>query len=179
MTISSRAACAPTPLADEPAITEKRMFGGLAFLVHGKMCVAASHDGGLLVRIDPGDAQALLRRRHAAPMEMNGRKMNGWIRVRPEGLGSKRDAEELGSSTGSPLRSHTEDVPDAPVPAADLAVRVGVEALALGSGFEAHEVGGPVGRAAVHELVLLPPAFVTEQVRGTAIRPGLQREADT
>ena len=80
-----------TLLADEPAITEKRMFGGLAFLVHGKMCVAASHDGGLLVRIDPGDAQALLRRRHAAPMEMNGRKMNGWIRVRPEGLGTKRD----------------------------------------------------------------------------------------
>src|SRR5215831_1134558 len=65
------------------------------------------------------------------------------------------------------------------VPATDLAARVGVEAMTFGSGFEAHEVGGPVGRAAVHELVLLPPAFVAELQRGAAVRSGLQRERDT
>ncbi len=58
------------------------------------------------------------------------------------------------------------------IPAADLAARVGVESVAFGSRFEAHEVGGPVGRAAVHELVLLLPAFVTEHQRGTAVIAG-------
>jgi len=64
------------------------------------------------------------------------------------------------------------------VPAADLAAGVGVEAVAFSSGLEAREVGGPVGRAAVHELVLPLPALVAEQQRGAAVRPGLQREGD-
>src|SRR6516165_6105212 len=68
--------------------------------------------------------------------------------------------------------------PDVSVPAADLAARVGVEAVAFGSGFEAHEVGGPVGRAAVHELVLVLPVGVAEQQRGAAVRPRRRRERD-
>src|SRR5205807_225797 len=68
--------------------------------------------------------------------------------------------------------------PDASVPAADLAAREGVEAMAFGSGFEAHEVRGPIGRAPAHELVFVLPVFVAEQQRGTAVGPGLQREDD-
>jgi TfoX/Sxy family transcriptional regulator of competence genes len=78
-------------LADEDAITERKMFGGLAFLLHGNMSVSASGRGGLLVRIDPADTDAALARPHAALMEMGGRTMEGWITVAPEGLGSDRD----------------------------------------------------------------------------------------
>jgi TfoX/Sxy family transcriptional regulator of competence genes len=77
-------------LADEVAITEKKMFGGLAFLVHGNMSVSASRTGGLLVRIDPADTDAALERPHVALMEMGGRTMDGWITIAPEGLKTKR-----------------------------------------------------------------------------------------
>ncbi len=77
-------------LADEDAITEKEMFGGLAFLLHGHMSVSASRNGGLLVRIDPGDTDACLMRPHVALMKMGGRTMDGWITVAPEGLKTKR-----------------------------------------------------------------------------------------
>ena len=78
-------------LAAEDAITEKKMFGGLAFLLHGNMCVSASRNGGLLARIDPADTEAALARPHVALMEMRGRTMDGWITVAPEGLKTKRD----------------------------------------------------------------------------------------
>jgi TfoX/Sxy family transcriptional regulator of competence genes len=76
-------------LADEDAITEKKMFGGLAFLLHGHMSVSASRTGGLLVRIDPADTDAALARPHAALMKMGGRTMDGWITVAPDGLMSE------------------------------------------------------------------------------------------
>jgi TfoX/Sxy family transcriptional regulator of competence genes len=78
-------------LADEDAITEQRMFGGLAFLLHGNMSVSASRNGGLLARIDPADTDAALARPHVALMEMGGRTMAGWITVAPEGLKTKRE----------------------------------------------------------------------------------------
>jgi TfoX/Sxy family transcriptional regulator of competence genes len=78
-------------LADEDGITEKKMFGGLAFLLHGNMSVSASRNGGLLVRIDPADTQASLTRPHVALMQMGGRTMDGWITVAPEGLKTKRE----------------------------------------------------------------------------------------
>ena len=77
-------------LADEDAVTEKMMFGGLAFLLHGNMSVSASRNGGLLVRIDPADTEACLKRPHVALMEMGGRSMAGWITVAPDGLKTKR-----------------------------------------------------------------------------------------
>jgi TfoX/Sxy family transcriptional regulator of competence genes len=80
-------------LAEHPGVTEKRMFGGLAFLLRGHMAVAASGQGGLLARIDPADADTALARPHAAPMEMGGRSMAGWIRVAPEGVRTKRQLE--------------------------------------------------------------------------------------
>jgi TfoX/Sxy family transcriptional regulator of competence genes len=78
-------------LADEDAITEKKMFGGLAFLLHGNMSVSASRSGGLLVRIDPADTDRFLARPHVAMMEMRGRTMDGWLIVAPEGLKTKRE----------------------------------------------------------------------------------------
>ena len=77
-------------LVDEDGITEKKMFGGLAFLLNGHLCVSASHNGGLLVRLAPADSDAALRRQHVALMQMGGRAMEGWITVAPEGLKTRR-----------------------------------------------------------------------------------------
>ncbi len=77
-------------IAGEPDVTERRMFGGLAFLVGGNMSVAASGQGGLMVRVDPVDTDALLAKAHARPLEMRGRRMRGWLRVDAEGVRTKR-----------------------------------------------------------------------------------------
>lgn len=73
-------------LDDDPALaghelTEKKMFGGLGFLVGGHLAVAASGQGGLLVRVEPAATEDLLATTAAFPMEMRGRAMNGWLRV--------------------------------------------------------------------------------------------------
>lgn len=68
-------------LGDEPEVTEKRMFGGLAFLVAGRMAVAAGSEGGLLLRVDPDQAETLLADPHASPQVMRGRPMTGWLHV--------------------------------------------------------------------------------------------------
>jgi TfoX/Sxy family transcriptional regulator of competence genes len=68
-------------LVDEKNVTEKKMFGGLAFLVKGNMAVAASGQGGLLVRVDPEQSDALVAKGPAKPMVMRGRAMAGWLRV--------------------------------------------------------------------------------------------------
>jgi TfoX/Sxy family transcriptional regulator of competence genes len=78
-------------LADQDAVTEKKMFGGLAFLLDGHMSVSASRNGGLLARIDPDDTEAALKRPHVTLMKMGGRTMDGWITVAPEGLKTKRE----------------------------------------------------------------------------------------
>jgi TfoX/Sxy family transcriptional regulator of competence genes len=80
-------------ISSEPDLTEKRMFGGLAFLIGGNMAVAASGQGGLMVRVDPEQTDALLAKPHAAPFEMRGRSMQGWLRVTDEGLRTKRQLE--------------------------------------------------------------------------------------
>jgi TfoX/Sxy family transcriptional regulator of competence genes len=80
-------------LADEGPLTEKRMFGGLAFLLHGHMSVTASRTGGLLVRIDPDDTDAALERPPTGRMEMGGRLLDGWITVAAEGVRTKRGLE--------------------------------------------------------------------------------------
>ncbi|WP_431967903.1 TfoX/Sxy family protein [Nocardia sp. bgisy134] len=64
-----------------PDVTEKKMFGGLAFLIGGNMAVAASRQGGLLVRIDPAEGGALIDDDSVKPMIMGGREMDGWVRV--------------------------------------------------------------------------------------------------
>jgi TfoX N-terminal domain len=72
-------------IGDEAGVVEKRMFGGLAFLVDGNMAVGASGQGGLMVRVDPAATDELLRDPAARPFEMRGRPMNGWLRVDPAG----------------------------------------------------------------------------------------------
>jgi TfoX/Sxy family transcriptional regulator of competence genes len=68
-------------VADHAGVTETRMFGGLAFLVNGNMAVAASGQGGLLVRVDPIESSQLVETTPATEMEMRGRTMAGWLRV--------------------------------------------------------------------------------------------------
>ena len=80
-------------VSGEPDVTEQRMFGGLAFLIGGNMSVAASGQGGLIVRVDPEDTDALVARPHARPFEMRGRAMQGWLRVDAEGVRTKRQLE--------------------------------------------------------------------------------------
>ncbi len=65
----------------ERGVSEKRMFGGLAFLVHGNMAVSASSQGGLLLRINPAQAESLVREAHVRRFDMRGREMDGWLRI--------------------------------------------------------------------------------------------------
>ena len=74
----------------ESLLTEQKMFGGLAFLIGGNMAVAASGQGGLLVRVDPSEADKLLATSAAEPMVMRGRSMHGWLRVDSNQLRTKR-----------------------------------------------------------------------------------------
>ena len=80
-------------IAGEPGVTEKKMFGGLAFLVGGNMSVSASGQGGLLLRCDPAETDVLVRKPHAARFEMRGRAMDGWLRVDPEGVRTRAQLE--------------------------------------------------------------------------------------
>jgi len=73
-------------LDGEPGLTEKKMFGGVAFLIGGNMAVAASAQGGILVRVDPAESSSLVAE-GAEPAVMRGREMQGWLRVGPEQLG--------------------------------------------------------------------------------------------
>ena len=68
-------------LGDAADVTERKMFGGLAFLIGGHMAVAAVSGGGLMVRVDPTESDDLVATTSAEPMEMRGRTMRGWLRV--------------------------------------------------------------------------------------------------
>jgi TfoX/Sxy family transcriptional regulator of competence genes len=88
-------------VAGESDLTEQKMFGGLAFLIGGNMAVAASSQGGALVRIDPEQSDTLVETTNARLMEMRGRSMRGWLRVDPDDL--RTDAQlaewvELGTA---------------------------------------------------------------------------------
>jgi TfoX-like protein len=75
----------------EAGLSEKRMFGGLAFMINGHMAVSASGQGGLLLRVDPAQTKALIREPHAARFVMRGRAMDGWLRIEPSGVQSDAD----------------------------------------------------------------------------------------
>ncbi len=77
-------------LADQEGVSEKAMFGGLAFLLHGNMVVSAFSRGGLMERVGPDAIGEALSRPHAGPIEMRGRPMPGWIHVAAEGVRTKR-----------------------------------------------------------------------------------------
>ena len=70
-------------VAGEDGVTEQKMFGGLAFLLNGNTAVAASGQGGILVRVDPEESARLVETTAAEEMVMRGRSMAGWLRVDP------------------------------------------------------------------------------------------------
>ena len=80
-------------VADEPGLSEKKMFGGLAFLIAGNMSVSASGKGGLMLRVPPEQTDQLLAKPHAEPLVMRGREMDGWLRVDAEGVKTRRELE--------------------------------------------------------------------------------------
>jgi len=88
-------------VAGERGVTEQKMFGGLAFLVGGNMAIAASGQGGALVRVDPEESDRLVASTNARLFEMRGRAMNGWLRVDDDDLRTKRQVAkwvELGTA---------------------------------------------------------------------------------
>jgi TfoX/Sxy family transcriptional regulator of competence genes len=80
-------------IAAEDGVEEKKMFGGLAFLIGGHMSVSVSGRGGLLLHVDPAETETLLAKPHAEPFEMRGRTMDGWLRVTPEGVKTRRQLQ--------------------------------------------------------------------------------------
>jgi TfoX N-terminal domain len=80
-------------LGPEKGVEEKRMFGGLAFLINGNMSVAVSGQGGLMARVPPEETDKLLQRAHVSPMVMAGRETRGWLRVDTGGLQTKRQLQ--------------------------------------------------------------------------------------
>jgi hypothetical protein len=77
-------------LQNEAGMSEKRMFGGLAFLVNGNLAVSASGRGGLLLRVEPQQTQSLAGKPHAEPFVMRGRELDGWLRIDPDGIRTQR-----------------------------------------------------------------------------------------
>ena len=95
-------------VAAEPEIAEKKMFGGLAFLIGGKMAVAASGQGGLLVRVDPAQHDELIASTNARAMEMRGREMKGWLRVQGKDVEARSELARwvrLGTAYARSLRT--------------------------------------------------------------------------
>jgi TfoX/Sxy family transcriptional regulator of competence genes len=88
-------------IGSESSLTEQKMFGGLAFLIGGNMAIAASSQGGVLVRVDPAQSDTLVAATTARLMEMRGRQMQGWLRVDSEDVRTKRQLAkwvELGTT---------------------------------------------------------------------------------
>jgi TfoX N-terminal domain len=73
-------------IGSDPELTEKKIFGGLAFLIRGNMAIAASSEGGAMVRVDPAQSDALVAKTKATLMNMRGREMPGWLRVSSDDL---------------------------------------------------------------------------------------------
>ena len=80
-------------LAVEEGVTEQRMFGGLGFMVHGHMAIAASGQGGALVRSDPDEADRHIASGEASPFLMRDRPVTGWVHVRPDHLGTDEELQ--------------------------------------------------------------------------------------
>ena len=81
-------------LSNEHHIEEKKMFGGLAFLIRGNMAIAASGQGGAMVRVNPDDSDRLVKTSRAEHLVMRGKEMSGWLRVSSENVATKRQLEK-------------------------------------------------------------------------------------
>jgi TfoX/Sxy family transcriptional regulator of competence genes len=93
-------------ISTEPNLTEQKMFGGLAFLINGNMAIAASSEGGLMVRADPARSDEICASSPAEPMVMRGRPMAGWLRIAADDVKTKRELKKwvsLGTSFAGSL----------------------------------------------------------------------------
>ncbi|HEX2319725.1 MAG TPA: TfoX/Sxy family protein [Streptosporangiaceae bacterium] len=81
-------------VTDEATLSEKKMFGGLAFLIGGNMAIAASGGGGLMVRVDPDQSDALVSTTSATVMVMRGRPMSGWLYLETSAVAAAGELEE-------------------------------------------------------------------------------------
>ena len=81
-------------LVGEEGVTEKRMFGGLAFMVDGHLAVSASGRGGLLVRADPAEVDALLEEPGVSRFQMRGRPVTGWLHVEGDAVTDEAALQE-------------------------------------------------------------------------------------
>ena len=77
-------------LSDREGYSERRMFGGVCFMIGGNMCVGTWKEA-LIVRIDRKDREAILAEPHTGPADMNGRTMKGWVLVEPAGIATESD----------------------------------------------------------------------------------------
>ncbi|MEE3851946.1 TfoX/Sxy family protein [Gordonia sp. LSe1-13] len=80
-------------LSEECGVDEKSMFGGLAFLINGNMALAASGQGGIMVRVPPEDTEGLLAFDNTEPMVMSGHELRGWLRVSKDGIRTERQLQ--------------------------------------------------------------------------------------
>jgi hypothetical protein len=78
----------------EQGLTEKRMFGGLAFMINGHMAVSAGSKGGLLLRVNPAETDSLVREPHVGRFVMRGREMDGWLRVDPQAFDTDEELDQ-------------------------------------------------------------------------------------
>ena len=92
-------------VATQQGLSEKKMFGGIGFLVGGNLAVSASGQGGILVRVDPADSEELVARTKATVAVMGGRRMKGWLRVERGGRADQAAAREVGDLGTSYARS--------------------------------------------------------------------------
>jgi hypothetical protein len=81
-------------IGPDPELAEKKMFGGLAFLIRGHMAISASGQGGVLVHVDPERSDDIVSATKATIAVMRGREMPGWLRVSPGDLASDDDLSE-------------------------------------------------------------------------------------
>ena len=80
-------------LGEQPGLVEKKMFGGIGFIVHGNMACGV-HKDALIVRVGPEGYQEALARPHTRPFDITGRPMTGWVMVTPGGYESVEDLED-------------------------------------------------------------------------------------
>jgi TfoX/Sxy family transcriptional regulator of competence genes len=97
-------------LAGEADVSEKRMFGGLAFLVDGRMALAASGGGGLLLRVDPERAESLLSEPTVRRFEMRGRELAGWLWVGPDAIATDDELQRWADVGVARARAHRDGV---------------------------------------------------------------------
>ncbi|MCW2498151.1 TfoX/Sxy family protein [Jatrophihabitans sp.] len=83
-------------ISGEHGVSERRMFGGQAFSIHGNLAVSASGQGGLLLRVDPAETDSLIADPRASRAVMGGRELNGWLRVQTDTLSDAELAQWIG-----------------------------------------------------------------------------------